>query len=299
MKLGERFRAFWNKPSHIAYLFIAPVMILLVTFSIIPMIASFFLSTFDADIFLKDIKFIGLGNYQEALQDPRFWNGLWVTVKFAVVEVPIQMVVAMILAALVTKNSVQNKIFRGIYFLPIICSATAVAIMWRMFLHSSVGIFTYFLELMGIRGVNFLNSPYITIYVIIFMSVWKTFGISTIIFVSAMQNVPKDLYEAADLDGCSKIKQFFKITIPIIMPTFSFILITRLIGSLQVFDIIFTTTGGGPNYTTESLVTYVYTRAFSTQNRLGYATALSEFLFGLMLVLTVIMYGKMFKNKNN
>lgn len=89
MKLGERFRAFWNKPSHIAYLFIAPVMILLVTFSIIPMIASFFLSTFDADIFLKDIKFIGLGNYQEALQDPRFWNGLWVTVKFAVVEVPI------------------------------------------------------------------------------------------------------------------------------------------------------------------------------------------------------------------
>ena len=283
MKLGERFRAFWNKPSHIAYLFIAPVMILLVTFSIIPMIASFFLSTFDADIFLKDIKFIGLGNYQEALQDPRFWNGLWVTVKFAVVEVPIQMVVAMILAALVTKNSVQNKIFRGIYFLPIICSATAVAIMWRMFLHSSVGIFTYFLELMGI----------------IFMSVWKTFGISTIIFVSAMQNVPKDLYEAADLDGCSKIKQFFKITIPIIMPTFSFILITRLIGSLQVFDIIFTTTGGGPNYTTESLVTYVYTRAFSTQNRLGYATALSEFLFGLILVLTVIMYGKMFKNKNN
>ena len=83
------------------------------------------------------------------------------------------------------------------------------------------------------------------------------------------------------------------------MPTFSFILITRLIGSLQVFDIIFTTTGGGPNYTTESLVTYVYTRAFSTQNRLGYATALSEFLFGLILVLTVIMYGKMFKNKNN
>lgn len=147
MKLGERFRAFWNKPSHIAYLFIAPVMILLVTFSIIPMIASFFLSTFDADIFLKDIKFIGLGNYQEALQDPRFWNGLWVTVKFAVVEVPIQMVVAMILAALVTKNSVQNKIFRGIYFLPIICSATAVAIMWRMFLHSSVGIFTYFWSL--------------------------------------------------------------------------------------------------------------------------------------------------------
>jgi multiple sugar transport system permease protein len=216
--------------------------------------------------------------------------------KFTIIEVPVQLIVGLGLAALLTKNSKRNKLFRAVYFLPIVCSATAVAIMWRMFLHSNVGIMTYWLEQIGIKGVNFLNSPSITIYVIIFMSVWRSFGISTVIFVSAMQNVPGELYESADLDGCSRPRQFFAITLPMIKETFSFVLITRFIGSLQIFDLVFTTTDGGPNYTTESLVYYTYVKAFSN-NRMGYGSAVSMFLFVIILAITVVFYAKLYKEE--
>lgn len=283
-----------RRSEKMAWLFVSPAVILLLLFTIIPMAASLIMGFWDVDIFLEGVKFIGLGNFKEALQDARFINSIWVTVKFTLVEVPAQMVVGLFLAALIAKNNVLNKVFRGIYFMPIICSATAVGIMWRMFLNSQIGLFTHFLEQFGLRNLNFLNSATVTFYVIVFMSVWKTFGISTIILVSAMQNVSADLYEAADLDGCSKVRQFFSITLPLIKPTVVFVLMTRLIGSLQVFDLIFTTTGGGPNFTTESMVTYIYTRAFSTSNRLGYASALSEILFALILIITVILYSKMY-----
>jgi multiple sugar transport system permease protein len=279
-----------------AYLFVMPVVLLLLVFRLIPMVASFVCSFFDMDMFLVGKGFVGLDNYREAIADKRLWNSLFVTLKFTIIEVPVQLIVGLGLAALLTKNSKRNKLFRAVYFLPIVCSATAVAIMWRMFLHSNVGIMTYWLEQIGIKGVNFLNSPSITIYVIIFMSVWRSFGISTVIFVSAMQNVPGELYESADLDGCSRPRQFFAITLPMIKETFSFVLITRFIGSLQIFDLVFTTTDGGPNYTTESLVYYTYVKAFSN-NRMGYGSAVSMFLFVIILAITVVFYAKLYKEE--
>jgi multiple sugar transport system permease protein len=279
-----------------AYLFVMPVVLLLLVFRLIPMVASFVCSFFDMDMFLVGKGFVGLDNYREAIADKRLWNSLFVTLKFTIIEVPVQLIVGLGLAALLTKNSKRNKLFRAVYFLPIVCSATAVAIMWRMFLHSNVGIMTYWLEQIGIKGVNFLNSPSITIYVIIFMSVWRSFGISTVIFVSAMQNVPGELYESADLDGCSRPRQFFAITLPMIKETFSFVLITRFIGSLQIFDLVFTTTDGGPNYTTESLVYSTYVKAFSN-NRMGYGSAVSMFLFVIILAITVVFYAKLYKEE--
>ena len=177
--------------------------------------------------------FVGFDNFAEAFRDKRLWNGLWVTLKFTMVEVPLQMLIGLALAGLLTKNRLRNRFFRAVYFMPIVCSATAVAIMWRMFLHSNVGMMTYWLECIGIKGVNFLNTPGLTFYVIVFMSVWRSFGISTVIFLSAMQNVPRELYESAELDGCSKIRQFFSITLPLIKETIAFVLITRLIGSCR------------------------------------------------------------------
>ncbi|MFR8074183.1 MAG: carbohydrate ABC transporter permease [Lachnospiraceae bacterium] len=292
----KQWKAFWAKPSHVAYLFVMPVVLLLLIFRLIPTVAAFVCSFFDMDMFLVGKGFVGFQNYIEAFTDKRLWNSLWVTIRFTLIEVTVQMVVGLVLAALLTRNTARNKIFRAVYFLPIVCSATAVAIMWRMFLHSNVGIMTYWFELIGIKGVNFLNDPKITFYVIVFMSVWRSFGISTVIFVSAMQNVPHELYESADLDGCSRPRQFFAITLPVIKDTFSFVLITRFIGSLQVFDLVFTTTEGGPNYTTESLVYYTYVKAFSN-NRMGYGSAVSMFLFAIILVITVIFYAKLFKDE--
>lgn len=293
----DKFREYWNKPAHIAYLFIAPAMILLLLFNIIPLIASLVISTFDVSMTLNDARFVGLGNFVEAFHDSRFWNSMWVTIKWTLVEMPIQVIVALLLAALLTKNTWFNKLCRGVYFLPIICSATAVSIMWRIILNSNVGYITFLLNKLGFGKINFMKNPGVTFYVIVFMSVWKSFGISTIILVSAMQNVPRVLYEAAELDRAGKIRQFFSITLPGIAPSLWYVVMTRIIGSLQVFDIVYTTTGGGPNFTTETLVTYIYTRAFEV-NRMGYATAVSECLFGLILVITICLYSRMLKQEN-
>ena len=293
----DKFREYWNKPAHIAYLFIAPAMILLLLFNIIPLIASLVISTFDVSMTLNDARFVGLGNFVEAFHDSRFWNSMWVTIKWTLVEMPIQVLVALLLAALLTKNTWFNKLCRGVYFLPIICSATAVSIMWRIILNSNVGYITFLLKKLGFVKINFMNNPGVTFYVIVFMSVWKSFGISTIILVSAMQNVPRVLYEAAELDRAGKIRQFFSITLPGIAPSLWYVVMTRIMGSLQVFDIVYTTTGGGPNFTTETLVTYIYTRAFEV-NRMGYATAVSECLFGLILVITICLYSRMLKQEN-
>ena len=173
----KQWKAFWAKPSHVAYLFVMPVVLLLLIFRLIPTVAAFVCSFFDMDMFLVGKGFVGFQNYIEAFADKRLWNSLWVTIRFTLIEVTVQMVVGLVLAALLTRNTARNKIFRAVYFLPIVCSATAVAIMWRMFLHSNVGIMTYWFELIGIKGVNFLNDPKITFYVIVFMSVWRSFGI--------------------------------------------------------------------------------------------------------------------------
>ena len=280
------------------YLFIAPVIILLFVFNIAPLLISFFISLFDADISFNLNKFIGLGNFAEVFQDSRFYNSLGVTLKWTVVEVPCQLLIALLLAGLLTRNTVTNKLFRAIYFMPIVCSATATGIMWKLILHSNVGYITYVLRMMGFGKINFMNTAGLTFYVIVFMSVWKTFGISTTILIGAMQNVPTVLYEAADIDGCSKLGQFFHITLPGIRPTLWFLIMTRIIGSFQVFDIVYTTTSGGPSLTTETLVSYIYTRGFEVF-RMGYASALSVVLLGLILIITVIMYGAMLKGEKD
>jgi multiple sugar transport system permease protein len=282
----------------VPYLFIAPVMLLLLVFNIVPLLGCFGISLYDITATLGNSKFLGIGNFREALSDVRFWNSLKVTFKWTLVEVPAQLIIAIALAGLLTKNSHTNKLFRAIYFMPIICSATATGIMWKLILHSNVGYVTYLCKLLGFGKINFMNDSSITIYVIVFMSVWKTFGISTTILIGAMQNVPASLYEAADIDNCGKFGQFFHITLPGIKPTLWFLIMTRVIGSFQVFDIVYTTTGGGPNYTTETLVSYIYTRGFEI-NRMGYASALSIILLLIVLLITLVMYTAMLRRETD
>ena len=282
-----------NKPSRCAYLFLMPSVILLVMFNVLPLAAAFGLSLFDVPITMNSAKFIGLTNFIEAFHDDRFLNSLKVTVVFTLIEVPIQVIVALVIASFITKNNFRNKLLRAIYFLPVICSATAVGIMWKMILHSNIGFITATLQSMGLGKINFLNTPGLTIFVVSFISLWRSFGISAIIYVTAIQQVSASLYEAAEMDGAGKVKQFIHITAPSIRPTFWYILMTRFAGALQIFDIIYITTNGGPNYTTESTVTYIYSRAFSSASSMGYASAMSVILFVIIMVVTVFMYRRM------
>lgn len=286
---------YWNKPSRCAYLFLAPSIVLLMIFNVIPLAAAFGLSLFDVPMTLNSAEFVGWKNFIEAFHDDRFINSLKVTAIFTLIEVPIQVAGALVIAAFITKNNLKNKLLRAIYFLPVICSATAVGIMWRMILHSNIGFVTATLRSMGLGKINFLNTPGLTVFVVGFISLWRSFGISAIIYVTAMQQVSASLYEAAEMDGAGKVRQFFHITVPSIRPTFWYILMTRFAGALQIFDIIYITTNGGPNYTTESTVTYIYSRAFSSASSMGYASAMSVILFTVIMAVTVFMYRKMNK----
>lgn len=286
---------YWNKPSRSAYVFLAPSVILLVLFSVLPLAIAFGLSLFDVPITMNKAEFVGLDNFINAFHDTRFINSLKVTAIFTGIEVPIQVFGAIIIAALITKNTIPNKFFRAVYFLPVICSATAIGIMWKMILHSNIGFITAVLQSAGLGKINFLNTPGLTIFVVSFISIWRSFGISAIIYVTAIQQVSQSLYEAAEMDGAGKIRQFFNITVPSIRPTFWYILMTRFAGALQIFDIIYITTNGGPNYTTESTVTYIYSRAFSSRSSMGYASAMSVVLFVVIMVITILMYRRMNK----
>lgn len=284
----RKIASFCNKPEHAAYLFIAPAGILLLVFCIVPLLASFIISTLKMGVDFHTAEFIGIDNYLKIFGDRYFWNSFWVTLKYFVIETPLQMFVGIVISALVAKNTKFNRIIRSIYFLPVITSAVTVGIMWQMLLHSNVGLYTYWLQLLGFGKINFLNNPNIALYVVIAVSIWRSFGISTIILVSAIQNVPKSYYEAAELDGAGKIIQFLKITLPTIMPSVSFLLMTRITGSLQVFDIVYTLTNGGPNRSTETMVLYIYNEAFTKNNNMGYATAISEILFLVIMVIVIV-----------
>lgn len=289
----ETIKKYWNNPSRSAYVFVAPSIILLLLFSVIPLVMAFGLSFFDVPITMNTAEFIGWDNFVEAFHDPRFLNSLKVTAIFTGLEVPIQVLGALIVAALISKNNKRNKILRAVYFLPVICSATVIGIMWRMILHSNIGFITAALQTMGLGRINFMNTPGLTIFVVSFISIWRSFGISAIIYVTAIQQVSPSLYEAAEMDGAGKIRQFFYITVPSIRPTFWYILMTRFAGALQIFDIIYVTTNGGPNYTTESTVSYIYTRAFASNSSMGYASAMSVILFIVIMFITVLMYRRM------
>lgn len=291
----EQIKKYWNKPEHCAYLFVAPSIILLLAFSVIPLVMAFVLSFYDVPITLNKLDFVGLKNYISAFGDKRFLNSLKITAIFTGIEVPVQAFCALVVAAVISKNNPKNKFLRAVYFLPVICSATVIGIMWRMILHSNIGFITATLQVMGFGKINFLNTPGLTIFVVTFISIWRSFGISTIIYVTAVQQVSESLFEAASMDGAGKIRQFFHITVPSIRPTFWYILMTRFAGALQIFDIIYVTTNGGPNYTTESTVSYIYDRAFSPSSSMGYASAMSVLLFIVIMVITILMYRRMNK----
>jgi multiple sugar transport system permease protein len=286
-----------NPPSRSAYFFVAPSILLLLAFNLTPLVASLGLSFTSATMTLHEITYVGIDNFIRIITDVRFLNSLKVTAILTLLEVPLQAFGAMVIGAMVVNNTFWNKLLRAVYFLPIVCSATVIGIMWRMILHSNVGFVTYALSMLGLGKINFLNSAQTTIFVVSFLSLWRSFGVSAIIYVTAVQQVNPSLYEAAQLDGAGRIRQFFSVTAPSIRPTFWFILMTRFAGSLQIFDIIYVTTGGGPNFSTESTVTYVYARAFASGGDMGYASAISMALFAFIMLVTVLLYRRMIREE--
>lgn len=273
-----------------AYLFIMPSLVILSVFVFIPLIASFVISLLNINIFMTDISFNGWNNFIKLFRDARVRNATLNTFYFTLLEVPLQIGLALLLTMFMTKNTKTTKALRAVYYIPFICSMTAVGIVWSMMLDPNLGMIPYWLKQMGFETISFLKDPNLAMPTVIVVTAWKGFGYTLTLLSAAALNIPESLYEAAEMDGASGFQKFIKITIPSIMPTISFCIVTTTIGSLQVFDQTYVMTQGGPLNRTETLVQYIYDRGFQTAPYdLGYASAISVYLFLIVAIITFVL----------
>lgn len=272
-----------------AYLFLTPSLIILTVFVFIPLITAFVISLLNMDIYMNDISFAGFDNFVKLFHDARVWNATKNTLIFAVIEVPIQILLALVIAMFMMKNRRIHKFLRASFYVPYVCSMTAISILWSMMLNPNSGMFSYLLRQIGITMPSINTNDLYAMAIVITITVWRNFGYTLTIITAATLDVPSSLYEAAELDGATGLKKFFYITIPSIKGTISFCLVTALILAFQAFDQVYVLTGGGPQYKTETLVSYIYDRGFSTTHDLGYASAISVYLFVIIAVITFLL----------
>lgn len=289
----------WTGKDRVGYLFIFPGMLILFVFTIIPLVVSFIISLTNLDIFLAWPNMVGLENFKRTMADERVLNAFKNTFYYVVLSVPIQLVAALVLAYWLYKPTVFNKLCRSVFYVPVLCSFTAIGILFNLMLNSTVGYIPFLISKVSGEPVALLAEEKYAMAVIIFISIWKAFGKTLIILVAGINDIPGTYFDASEVDGATKLQQFFHITVPNLLPTINFTLLTTLIGAFQVFDAVYVTTGGGPRYTTETMVQYIYLRGFSAPYELGYASAMCIELFFVIAVIVLFFKGCMERRIQN
>ncbi|MDQ3457852.1 MAG: sugar ABC transporter permease [Deinococcota bacterium] len=264
-----------------------PAALILGTFQYLPAFDVFRLSLTDRLLLRPVSSFIGLDNYQRLFADERFWNSVWNTIYFVGVSVPVQMALALVLALGLARKMRGVGVFRTVFFLPVVASTVAVAVVWRWMYHPNIGILNYFLQLFELSPVRWLQDPTWAMPAVILLAVWSGVGYYMVIYLAGILDIPEDYYEAARLDGAQRWHLFRYITWPMLMPVTYLILILQMINSFQVFTSVYVMTGGGPVRSTEVVVFYLYQRAFESLE-FGYASAISVVLFVFLVTLTVV-----------
>ena len=265
----------------------APSMTIITVFIIIPIIYSLYMSLHDWNIMYNIKDFIGFDNYKEVFQDERFFNALKNTLIYTVSYVPILVILSLALAAFINEKFIASGFYKTVLFIPAITSMAIIAIIFRFLLDGDIGYVSLALRKLGISVPDFLRDPETAMWSVVLTSVWRWVGFYMVIFLSGFNSIPDSLYEAAEIDGAGKLRQFFSISLPLLMPTISFTLITNLINSFQVFDPVYVMTKGGPMFSTEVLVYYVYYMGFNVFD-MGYASSMAFILFLIILVFTLI-----------
>ena len=269
------------------WLFVLPTMIGLLILNIIPIFTTIYQSFFKTGAFGKGNIFVGLDNYRQMFADSQVWRALLNTFEYAVIEVPFSIIIALVLAVLLNRKMKGRSIYRTIYFLPMVAAPAAVAMVWRWLYNSEFGLLNHALSVIGLEKVNWISNPKIAIIFVAIVGIWSVIGYNMVLFLSGLQEIPKDYYEAADIDGANAFHQFVNITIPLISPTMFFVTVTRVIAALQVFDVIFMMIdkASAALPTTRSLVYLFYKYSFEEQNK-GYGSAIVVLL--LVIIITVI-----------
>lgn len=270
------------------YLFILPWIIGFLVFTLGPLVLSFVMSFFDWSI-TGTPKFRGLGNYIEMFTtDDQVLKSLSISLKYAAIFVPLNMIIALVLAMLISQPVKGAKFFRTIFYIPAVISGVAVSIIFGWLLNGNYGVINYLLSLLGIDGPQWLVDPKWAIIAVIFASAFGV-GSMMLIFYTDIKNIPIDLYEAAAIDGAGPARQFFSITLPMITPTVLFNLITSIISSFQQVTLVMLLTNGGPMKSTYFYGLMTYNNAFKF-HKLGYASANAWVMFIIILLLSALVF---------
>ncbi len=284
------YQAMKRREMFAAYAFILPTFLGFIIFIVGPMLASFAISLFDWNM-LTPPKYIGIENFQQVFRDVRIGAVYLTTFKLALMIVPTNMILGLILAVLLDRKmpNLLRNFFKVSFFFPFVVSGVAVSIIWTFMFHRDLGPLNYFLGVLGIERISWLNSSTYSPFAIQIADVWRNVGFYVLVFLGGMQAIPRDFYEAAEVDGANALKQFRHITLPLLSPTILFLTVISVIGALQIFEQPQILTNGGPGDATRTIVMYLYEQGFRFFD-MGYASAIAITLFVLILVLTAIQF---------
>jgi multiple sugar transport system permease protein len=270
--------------------FAAPALAVIGVFFFVPVLAGLIVSLTDFDLYaladIRNLRFVGFGNYWQLLHTPDFWRAVANTAYFVVVGVPLSLAASLAAALLVNARLTRAPaVFRTAFFAPVVTTLVAVAVVWRYLLHTRYGLLNYGLTQLGLHPIDWLGDPHWALPAIILFAVWKNFGYNMVIFLAALQSIPADLYEAARLDGAGMWQELRRITLPLLRPTFLLVSILTVAGYFQLFAEPYVMTQGGPLQSTVSVLYFMYEEGFKWWN-LGSASAVAFLLFLVILAVT-------------
>lgn len=278
----------WNEWCW-AWIMIAPTIIGLIILNIIPIFQTLYLSFFKSGAFGKGNIFVGLDNYKRLLADEQVWCAVRNTLVYTCLVVPITVIIALLLAVALNGKLKGKGIYRTIYFIPMVAAPAAVTMVWKWLYNSKYGLINHILESIGLDGVNWIDDPKVAMLSIVIIGIWSTVGYSMVLLLAGLQEIPRDYYEASNIDGASPLRQFLSITIPLVSPTLFFVLVTSIITAMQVFDVIYMMIDvTSPSYnSTVSLVYLFYNNSFKYSDK-GYGSAIVMLLLLIIMIITVI-----------
>ncbi|MBS5745746.1 sugar ABC transporter permease [Cutibacterium avidum] len=280
------------RPAHrsdlsLALRFIAPASIGLIVFLIWPLITGIYYSFTSYDV-LTPPRWTGLDNYRALIADDRFWNSLKVTVEYVAINIGVQTILAVLIAALMHRLT-KSTVVRSLILSPYLVSNVVTALTFLWMLDIQFGIVNQLIVKLGGEAIGFWSDPKWVIPTIALVNVWRNMGYTALLIFAGLQGIPENLYEAGRTDGASEVSMFFRITMPLLRPILALVLIMTIIGSFQVFDTVAVSTTGGPADASNVLQMYIYQKAFGEYD-FGYASALSVALLIILVIITAIQY---------
>lgn len=272
-----------------AYGFVAPTILGLLILNIIPIFQTFYLSFHKSGAFGKGDKFIGLKNYTKLFSDPQVWQATWNTLRYMLLVVPPTIVISLILAVILNSKIKGRNFYRSVYFLPMVAAPAAITMVWKWLYNTQFGLINHVLGYFGVAPIAWIDDPQFAMYSVAIIGIWGSIGYNMILLLAGLQEIPKDYYEAATMDGATPIKKLFSITLPLLSPQIFFVLVTSIISSLQVFDTIYMMIlNTSPAYdSTVSLVYLFYNNTFKYSDK-GYGSTIVILLLAIIMLITVI-----------